>query len=191
MKTAPLSVLHTIADHYQRDARDFLERFNVLWEAQLHKTGRIKSFVDLLLACECTLKCHIVLGRTSDDPITVYKEVRRFAHDIGALAAAASYLQDKDRYAVIEQRLAPFSVFIRYSLDAYETFFPSNLDRGDALIDYSKSIGNNPWVLECRDLVASLLDATHVEFQGFVATDLTALLQHECDMQIFAEKYVK
>jgi hypothetical protein len=71
MKTTPLSVLHTVADHYKSDARDFLDRFDILWEAQLHKTGRIKSFVDLLLSCECILKCHIVLGRTSDDPITI------------------------------------------------------------------------------------------------------------------------
>lgn len=191
MRIAPLSVLNTVARHYQRDAQDFLERFNILWEAQLHKTGRIKSFVDLLLACECTLKGHFVLSRISDEPITVYKEVRHYGHDIGALAAAASYLQDRSCYAAIEERLGPFSVFIRYSLDAYETFFPSALDRDDAPINYSKTIGNNPWVLECRDLVTSLLAATHAEFQGFVTDDLSVLLQHERDMQAFAKECMK
>lgn len=191
MKTTPLSILHTVADHYKSDARDFLDRFDILWEAQLHKTGRIKSFVDLLLSCECILKCHIMLGRTSDDPITVYREVRQYGHDIGKLSGAADYIGDRDCYDAVAKHLAPFSVFIRYSLDAYETFFPSNLDRADAPINYSRTIGNNPWVLECRNLVASLLEATHAELQGFVPSDLTTLLQHERDMKAFAKECLK
>jgi len=191
LKVAPLTILHTIAEHYQRDARDFLERFDILWEAQLHKTGRMKSFVDLLLACECTLKCHIVLGRLGDDPCAVYQGVREYRHDIGRLAGAATYLQDKTLYSEVGKRLAPFSVFIRYSLDAYETFFPSALDRADARIDYSASIGKHPWVLECRGMVSSLLDETYSEFDGFVTDDLSALWQHELDMKAFAEKCLK
>lgn len=191
MKTAPLSVLHTIASHYEQDARDFLERFNLLWEAQLHKTGRIKSFVDLLLACECMLKCHIVLQQVQKDPKVVYKEVRSYRHDIQALAHAATYLQDRTCYVQIEERLSQFSVFIRYSLDAYETFFPSALERSDALINYSATIGNNPWVLASRDLVASALSSTHGEFQGLVTDNLSDLLQHDLDMQKFVEECMR
>jgi hypothetical protein len=35
-------------------------RFDQLWEAgpPMHKMGRMKSFVDLLIGCECTLKAH-------------------------------------------------------------------------------------------------------------------------------------
>lgn len=188
VKTAPLSVLHTVAKHYIRDAHDFLERFNILWEAQLHKTGRIKSFVDLLLATECSLKGHIVLHRIADDPITVYKNVRSYGHKLDALAAAANYLEDRSSYRAVQKRLAPFSILIRYSLDAYETFFPSSLDRDDVHINYSKTIGNNPWVLECRDIVASMLDVPIPEFEGFVTDDLDALFQHEKDMQALVGK---
>lgn len=39
--------MRSIAEHYFHDARDFAARFDVPWENQTHKTGRIKSFVDL------------------------------------------------------------------------------------------------------------------------------------------------
>jgi hypothetical protein len=187
VKTAPLSVLHTIADHYRRDARDFLERFNLLWEAQLHKTGRIKSFVDLLFACECVLKVHIILGRISDEPTAVYNDIRRLGHDVGALADAADFLKDRVKYQFVKDRLGPFSVFVRYSLDAYETFFPSAMERVDASIDHSKTIGSNPWVLECRDHVSFLLESTANEFQGFVTDDLSVLVENELRMKAFVE----
>lgn len=190
MDVAPLSVLHTVADHYERDARDFLERFNLLWEAQLHKTGRIKSFVDLLLACECILKCHVVLQHVSGDPKTVYKKVRSFRHDIAALAREAKYLEDRSCYQQIEERLGPFSVFIRYSLDAYETFFPSALERSEAPINYSATIGNNPWVLSCRDAVSLALDGLRREGE-MVTDDIEALIQHELDMKKFAEECMR
>jgi len=188
MKTAPMSILHSIAGHYHQDALDFLGRFDLLWEEQLHKTGRIKSFVDLLFACECTLKCHFVLQHVNDDARTTYKAVRKFGHDIEALAKATAYIPDHGRYAEIGKRLGPFSVFIRYSLDAYETFFPSAMDRNDAPIQYSKSIGNNPWVLDSRDLVATILAAPIEEFDGFVSDDIGAILQHEAEMKRFAEE---
>lgn len=193
MNTATVSVLHTIADHYKRDASDFLERFDILWEAQLHKTGRIKSFVELLLACECILKCHIVLQEIEGDPRTVYKKVRHIGHNIGALAKEAKYLKDETSYAEIESRLGPFSVLVRYSLDAYETFFPSALERSDAPINHSATIGNNPWVLASRDLVASVIERTTKASDEieFVTDDLTILLQHELEMKKFAEEFIR
>lgn len=65
MDEKPLSVAHTLAEHFQRDALDFAARFDLLWEAGplLHKMGRTKSFVDLLMGCECALKCHCFLIR--------------------------------------------------------------------------------------------------------------------------------
>jgi len=193
MKSSTVSVLHTIADHYKRDASDFLERFNILWEAQLHKTGRIKSFVELLLACECILKCHVVLQKIEGDPGTVYKKVRHIGHNIGALAREAKYLKDRASYAEIESRLGPFSVLVRYSLDAYETFFPSALERSDAPINHSETIGNNSWVLASRDLVALVIDSTTkaTDEIDFVTDDLEILLQHELEMKKFAEEFIR
>jgi hypothetical protein len=187
MNPAPLSVLHTISDHYIRDAQDFLERFDLLWERMLHKMGRTKSFVDLLFACECALKAHFVLGRIDDDPVAVYKAMRALSHDVAALAGAAQFIQDRGTYQFVSDRLGPFSVLIRYSLDAYETFFPSAMERAEADINYSNTIGNNAWVLECRSHVATLIDSTAQEDAGFVTTDLEALFQHELEMKAFVD----
>lgn len=191
MNTAPLSVLHTVADHYIRDAQDFLERFDHLWEQMLHKMGRTKSFVDLIFACECVLKAHIVLGQINDDPVTVYKAMRRLSHDVAALASAAQFMQDRGTYQFVSDRLGPFSVFIRYSLDAYETFFPSAMERADADINYSNTIGNHDWVLECRSQVATLIDSTAQEDTGFMTTDLEALFRHELEMKAFVDACMK
>ncbi len=187
--TAPLSVLHTLVGHFATDARDFLERFDRLWEAMLHKTGRIKSFVDLLFACECALKAHIILRRVDEDPDAVYKDVRRWSHNLDRLATEARLIDTGDVYQGIRSRLGPFSVFIRYSLDAYETFFPSLLDRADAPINYSATIGRNPWVLECRALVGQLLPPVDAALRGFVTDDLEALFTHEEAMRAFAERH--
>ena len=191
MDTKPLSVLYSIAEHYHRDAWDFASRFDVLWENQTHKTGRIKSFVDLLMGCECALKSHVILGRLSDDPKVVYSIIRKASHQIGALAQAACYLQDRSPYETLEQRLQAFSVFIRYSLDAYETFFPSYIERHEAKLNYSQTIGNNPWVLEIRALLGNLLESSSGTFSGFVTDDINAIIEHEKQMKEFMESIGK
>ena len=191
MSTLPISILHSIAEHYHCDGRDFCERFDLLWEAQLHKTGRIKSFVDLLLGCECALKCHIILGHRNEDPKTVYLGLREQGHNIGRLANCANYLDDRSQYEFLKDRLDPFSVFVRYSLDAYETFFPSAMERENALINYTRTIGSNPWVLEIRNCVESLLESTANEFAGFVTDDLAALIDHEQQMKEFADSCLR
>lgn len=185
MKTAPRSVLHTVADHYVGDALDFLERFDLLWEAMLHKMGRTKSFVDLLFACECALKAHIVLGRIEDKPVIVYKEVRRLGHNIAALADAADFSKERDIYQFMKDRLGPFSIYVRYSLDAYETFFPSAMERADASLNYSSTIGNHSWVMECRERVGVLLDSTSGELGGLVS--FNGIIQRQLEMKAFVD----
>lgn len=186
-KVRPLSILRTIAHHYTEDARDFVERFDLLWENQLHKTGRIKSFVDLLMACECVLKAHVMLGRSSDDPREVYKEIRKASHQIGPLAKAAVFLTDRSIYDELARRLDNFSVLIRYSLDAYETFFPSYIERHEAKLNYSHTIGNSPWVLEVRALIVPLLDSVSDELGGLVTDDIGAILEHERQIREFID----
>lgn len=186
-QTKPLSILRTIAQHYAQDARDFLDRFDLLWEDQLHKTGRIKSFVDLLMACECALKAHVVLGKSSDDPVVVYKGIRKAGHRIAPLAKAAVFLSSRSIYDELALRLDRFSVFIRYSLDAYETFFPSYVERHEAELNYSQTIGNPVWVLEVRALLIPLLDSLSDELGGFVTDDIRAILEHERQMKEFID----
>lgn len=189
METKPLSVLYTVAEHYYRDANDFVSRFDLLWEApaQLHKTGRIKSFIDLLMGCECALKCHGFLSHHAEVPREVYCKVRSFGHNIGRLADYASFLTDRSPYDYLKANLGDFSVFLRYSLDAYETFFPSYMDRKDAEVNYSATIGNNPWVLELRANLNTLLSSSEEQFSGFFTDDLEAIFTHERQMKEFAD----
>lgn len=191
VKKAPLSVLHTLADHYSRDAWDYLERFDVLWERMLHKMGRTKTFVDLMFACECALKAHIILGRIEDEPTEVYRSLRRLGHDIEALADTANFMKERDVYQSVKDRFGTFSIFFRYSLDAYETFFPSAIERENALINFSKTIGNHGWVLESRANVGLLLDSIRNQLGGLVTNDLLALLQHEEEMKKFADQCMR
>lgn len=191
VKSQTLSVLHTLARHYKDDARDFLNRFNILWEAQLHKTGRIKSFVDLIFACECALKVHMILSRINDEPRAVYMDLRRLGHNISALADTARFLSDRSLYQFLKDRFGPLSVFVRYSFDAYETFFPSAMDRERAPINYSKTIGNNTWVLECQEHVSKLLQPLDQQLGVVVTDSLQELGEHELRMKEFVDECMR
>lgn len=185
MKPLPLSVPHSIAGHYHNDAREFAARFDILWESELQKTGRIKSFVDLMLACECALKCHAFLGRLDQDPYETYRLARRAGHRIEQLVRLAIFLDNRSIYEQVGSKLAPFSVLVRYSLDAYATFFPSLADWGDALIEHRTTVGSNTWVLGVRSDVGQLINLASPEFAGVVSDNVDALLQHDQEMKEF------
>lgn len=193
MDDKPLSVMHTLAEHFQRDALDFATRFDVLWEAGplMHKMGRTKCFVDLLMGCECALKCHCFLSHLDESPSKVYRQVRGYGHNIGVLADYARLMTDRTYYDHLKTALSEFPVFIRYSLDAYETFFPSFLDRNAADKNYSQTIGSNQWVLEIRTKLEVLNDAITDHLGGLVPTDIEVLLAHEKEMREFAEACLK
>lgn len=184
MQNKPLSLLHAIAEHYLRDAQDFAARFDVLWETQLHKTGRIKSFIDLTMSCECALKSHVALGRINDDARDVYLDIRSASHQIATLASAAQLMTDRTNYDQLATRLQDFRVELRYSLDSYGAFFPSYTDRLYAKLNYSKTIGNNAWVLETRALLTPLLTCANDAVSGFVTDDdIDAIFEQERQMK--------
>ena len=191
MDPKPLSILGSIAEHYTRDALDFAARFDILWENQLHKTGRIKSFVDLHMACECALKAHVALGRLNDDPKEVYTSIRRAGHQVAVLGKLAALNEDRSTYDELAARLQEFSVFFRYSLDAYETFFPSYVERHEAKLNYGKTIGNNAWVLEVRSSLDPLLHSANKATAGFVTGDIEAIITHERQMKEFMDGYAR
>ncbi|MCT8276525.1 hypothetical protein [Xanthomonas translucens] len=188
MKTLPISVQHSVAEFYHRDARDFASRFDVLWEDQLHKTGRIKSFVDLVMGCECALKSHVFLSRLDEDPDETYKLVRRAGHNSERLSILAKFLADRSLYEQVGSKLAPFSVIVRYSLDAYSTFFPVLSDWSDAPINHAATVGNNTWVLSVRHDLEQLIDSASTEFTGRVNNDIEAILQNGQELEAFMRR---
>lgn len=48
----------------------------------MHKMGRVKSFVDLLMACECSLKSHALLSMPDKTPVEAYRAVRACGHNM-------------------------------------------------------------------------------------------------------------
>ncbi|MCU1125281.1 hypothetical protein JAK51_03375 [Stenotrophomonas maltophilia] len=188
MRTLPISVQHSIADFYHRDARDFALRFDALWENQLHKTGRIKSFVDLLMGCECALKSHVFLSHLDRDPDETYKLVRKAGHNSERLSALATFLEDRSLYERAGSKLAPFSVIVRYSLDAYSTFFPALSNWADAPINHAATVGRNSWVLGVRADLQELIDSSSPEFTGLVSSDLDAIFRNEQELEGFMRR---
>ncbi|MNR54514.1 hypothetical protein D3C85_1747110 [compost metagenome] len=96
-------------------------------------------------------------------------------------------MEDRSHYNFLKNNLQGLSVFIRYSLDAYGTFFPF-LDYDDAEINYSKTIGNNLWVLSIRDHLASMINASNNEFTGMVSNDIMAIIDNEIQIESFMKK---
>jgi hypothetical protein len=186
VKIKPASLLHSIAEHFHHDASDFIDRFDILWESQTHKTGRIKTFVDLLMGCECELKAHAILSRLQDNAFKAYKEVRMAGHRIDRLAEMAQFMKDRTHYDFLKDNLLGLSVFIRYSLDAYGTFFPFDYD--DAEINYSKTIGNNVWVMQIRGHLRLMIDASNDQFTGMVSNDISEIFALEDQMTSFMNK---
>lgn len=187
MRTKPFSVLHSVAEYYHHDAADFAERFDILWENQTHKTGRIKTFVDLLMGCECELKTHVTLSHLKDDAVETYRRVKKAGHSIDRLAEMAHFMEDRSHYDFLKDNLHGLSVFIRYSLDAYGTFFPF-FDYDEAEVNYSRTIGNNLWVLKIRNHLASMISASNDEFTGMVSSDLEAIFDNESQIESFMKK---
>lgn len=157
----------------------------------MHKMGRVKSFVDLLMACECSLKCHALLSAPDKTPVEAYRAVRACGHNIGKLAPLAGYLKDRTPYEHLASQLVELPVHIRYSLEAYEAFFPTLVDRDQADKNYSATIGCNPWVLEIRKVLDTLLEGISEEFSGEISMDLVELIGGEKAFAEFAAECLK
>lgn len=175
-----------LASHFYTDASDFLERFDIFYE-EYSKTKRFKCFVDLLMGFECILKSHIFLSHKSSDMVEVYKEARGAGHDLNKLANIARFLND-DSYQVIKDELGEYSVFIRYSLDAYENFLPSCIGFEKEKYNYSATMTNHSWMMKMRNLLEVMIQTTSSEFNGFVEFDFENLFDNSQKMRSFAKK---
>ncbi|MDK2596919.1 hypothetical protein [Pseudoalteromonas obscura] len=117
----------------------------------------------------------------------VYRAIKRAGHDLIKLADIAKY-SDNDSYQKVKEELGTYSVFIRYSLDAYENFLPSCIGFEKGKYDYSATMTNHAWMIEMRDLLASLIAQTSEEFTGLVEFDFEDLYGDAEKMREFAVK---
>lgn len=179
------NILFTVAKHYLNDAIDFGARYDLTWEHGRGKSGRAKAVVDLLMSCECILKAHVLLSDKTADPVQAYKQLRSCSHDIARLADAAKYLNDRQYYDTLKSELKDISVFLRYSLDFYETFFPS-ADDFNAV--YQTTLGNAAWLKNVRQTSQTLIDKLAPEFDWvYEGEELSVMLKHEKEMKAFID----
>jgi hypothetical protein len=188
MDFKPVSILHSVAEQFHRDAIDFGMRFDILWEAGslMHKMGRTKSFVDLMMGCECALKCDGLLSGSGEDPVVVYKRIRGCSHRIRDLVQHAKLIESREPYVTLDVCLSQFPVHIRYSREAYESFFPAFMEPEAADLNYSRTIGDNAWVLRVRQVLESMNTSVAKQFAGEVSMDIEQLIAHEEEMKAFA-----
>lgn len=186
MQILKTGLRNDLACHFFTDATDFLDRFDILYE-EYSKTKRFKCFVDLLMGFECILKSHIFLSHKSESMEEVYRLVKKTGHNLSKLADLSSYL-DGAIYNNVKEELGEYSVFIRYSLDAYEHFLPSCVDFGEGKFNYSSTMTNHTWMMEMRNLLASLIEPTATEFTGLVEMDFDNIFDDAERVRRFAIK---
>lgn len=170
------SLRRDMAFEYWNDARELREIFNLAWaeNERFAKTGRIKILLNLLMACECALKAHVILSHTQNDPRTIYAEVRKAGHKIEKLCQLASYMQDRSTYdAIID--LGVGGVEVRYSLNATHSFFRSD----DTFDLYAKTMANSSWVNQLHSHLSVLIDACQDALTGEVKEDWEAWFDKE------------
>ena len=185
----PISVHHTIAEYYWLDARDFLYRFDKLWEEHTLKTGRVKAFVDLLIGCECALKSHVMLGLKEMCAKDAYATLRSSSHRISDLCDSALLSSDRSIYDFLKSELGAFSVELRYSLEAYDTLFPMLSNWNESDINYSKTIGSHPWVMSVRAALDRLISDLDPHLTGFVSDDLAKILSNAEEVKYVITSY--
>ena len=171
----PPPEIRSLAQLYYLDARDYAERFDEMWERQTHKSGRIKSFIDLLMGCECALKSHVVLSLPDSELRSVYRKVRELGHGVGELASAASLMADRRTYDALAESCSTFKVGLRYSVEFDNRFFSPCRDEPEAY-EYGATIGSHDWVLRVRKELAALIDEVSPWFQG-EAMEISEILE--------------
>lgn len=185
-----MNVRLTVAREYHRDARHYLRRFGLLPVQEFDKAGRIKNVVDLYMAAECALKAHIFAGQSNESPLTLYKKIRKSGgHDLGALADMADYLGNRNLYAAVQHRFEGFSVSLRYSLDAWGTYFPFGVMPNASTDQYDQTIANLAWINSARNEIQALVDSVAPALAEVVqGIDVNALLAYEKEMKTFVEE---
>lgn len=177
----PISGHDAIAMYYWQDAIDFLARFDILWEKSSRKSSKIKAFVDLLMGCECVLKSHVILGSQSESLQQAFVAIKRSGHQISDLASAACFSEDRKRYEYLGSELGAFSVVVRYSVEAYGTFFP--MDWSEVGISYSRTIGSDCWVMSVRSVLGELIAELKPSLTGLVSDDIYEIFNAERELK--------
>jgi len=97
--------------------------------------------------------------------------------------------EDRSGYEFLKQELDVFSIVIRYSIDAYDTFFPMLNDWNEAKVNYSKTIGSYLWVMSVRASLERLIGDLNPRFIGLVSGDIVRIFENEGSVKAVLNGY--
>jgi hypothetical protein len=144
-----------LANHYYKDAADFLNKYQLAWYSkelnfQGIKSRRMKVYVDLLMATETLLKAIVSLRSRYDnagEPLV--RELRRFNHCVSALAETAlRKLKNADTALELLRRCDDAPVTFRYDFEA-----TSARERDQQI--YYATVGNDKWLGDLEQFVST------------------------------------
>lgn len=174
----------SVAQDYYLDALDLHSRFRAHWEEQTRKSSRVKSFIDLLMACECMLKSQCIMERKSLPIAEAYAEVKALGHNIDKLSRSIKHQPTALIYTKARCHFSPFHVRLRYSVDANEYFFPILGVQSSGRPTYSETLGNSAWMEAAEDVVKELLEWGKTVFCGEVTNDIETILNDYAAIEI-------
>lgn len=174
----------TLAQHYFLDALDLHRRFKQHWEDQPRKSSRIKSFVDLMMACECMLKSQCILARSAIPFPKAFAEVRKLAHNVNGLSRVAESAYPSTAQERARRHFGKFAVRLRYSADAYAYFFPVGSKRLGKGASYDETLGDSAWLTAAESVVTDLIEWGRSMFNGEVLDDIEANLLAEQEVEL-------
>lgn len=175
----PSSAHRALAQHFFLDAIDLDFRYRTHWESQPRKSSRVKSFIDLLMACECILKAQCILGRSEIAIIEAYREIRKIGHSIEELSNSAQTFFPMPAHERAKQQFHSFNVGLRYSVDAHLYFFPPLREGQEEVNLYSATLGSTTWMEESAAIVDELIAWGKNEFTGEVADSIGQIFHDE------------
>jgi hypothetical protein len=168
-----------LAQHFFLDALDLHFRFRAHWDDQPRKSSRVKSFLDLMMACECLLKAQCIMARIPLPMIQAYAEVKALGHDIHKLSLSAEEVFPSPVHKRARQYFGFFSVGLRYSVDAHEYFFPVGGYQRTNRKSYGSTLGDTNWMHAAENVVSELIEWGKAEFNGEVEADIENILRTE------------
>lgn len=175
----PSSAHLALAQHFFLDALDLMFRYRTHWESQPRVSSRVKSFIDLLMACECMLKVQCILGCINTPLVDTYIAIKKNGHSIGKLSDSAQKFFPMPAHARAKRQFSQFSVGLRYSVDAHQYFFPHpGTGRGKPHL-YGSTLGSTVWMKESEAIVDEFIAWGVNQFAGEVTSDIEKILEDE------------
>lgn len=184
--TVPSSLSHqSLAQHYYLDSLDLMFRFCTYWERQPRRSSRVKSFIDLMMACECILKSMSLIERQNLPILDAFSEVKKFRHNITKIAMDLGKRQHPKSDSIESARdvFGRFDVGLRYSIDSHTYFFPISGVRLSGAPTYDETLGNGAWVSQACSLVEDLLEWGKTTFGGELVVGIKEIIESEEEIE--------